>query len=793
MEEEWELVDLTGPITAWAMPSESNILIYSIGSHVILWDLDSDNKFHIRCHESIISSILIQNSSQYFATIESSIDPFICIWSLNNFSQACVKFLPPKSRKQIPLLVDACADCDSLYVMEVEKEGGYRITRWNWTGNSLSYVDLFSLEIKEKATKIAFTVFPSFFTVEKNFVKIWELDERVHLSKKLYFKSEIKSAEYIRELSAFGIILGNYSFIIVDQSGVILTTFSQQYNCFYVYSEYVFLAGTSLQVYSLKSFNLISEVLETPIKIKSIILNGGNLACVVFENCSLSVIELENGMTMRTAAYHSTGVCNLKWDHSGNFYSIGYEGCVYSWVKQDIGWALEAFELSSRIVSALDLYENILCVGFDNGDIGIYNGNLENISMTNVYSETVADVKFTRTGTLIIGYKSGLVVILDPSYTNPVSVLQEEFKSPVSFCKISLSEIIESSENLILACTMKDIYTITVHRIAKKESCKVLAYKSLTFESKYQDFEIHTSGKYAIVSFEVCLTSIYDTQSGLIVGTIEASGKIALDPSGLYLSIISGMNILKLKVFEIGTGELIAEMGRIAEGNLINWSTDGKLISISDYYGKIEIWKVPEGIRLNIQKMLSRNEKNIWNKFPILYPNKGVNKKPPRIEYSDQRLSRSTFTEKVISFVPKKELKSGNSQIFDMDYKNYRSKNKNPEDPIEFKFKTSDSRKISNTVESLSFNLPDSRYARKDSIPKQIMPLDTPISLVSTKSKLKTELPIKTYDEPISFSKNLFENNLNYIKNKLYNPSKPITRPYPHNNSNPSDFEKNSD
>ena len=35
MEEEWELVEINGPTKCWAMPNESNLVIYSIGSHII--------------------------------------------------------------------------------------------------------------------------------------------------------------------------------------------------------------------------------------------------------------------------------------------------------------------------------------------------------------------------------------------------------------------------------------------------------------------------------------------------------------------------------------------------------------------------------------------------------------------------------------------------------------------------------------------------------------------------------------------------------------------------------------
>jgi WD40 repeat protein len=416
MEEEWELVDISGPFSAWTLAAETNSLVYSIGSHVIVWNLDTDTKCHLRCHECAVVSILFHPSNEFFLTIEASLDPFISVWTWGSLAQACVQFLPQKIRKQPPAVVDSCLVNTILFVLESEKDTGYRVSRWEWEGNTLEMMDVSVLENKEKAMKIRGMDEGCVFTVEKTFIKIWEATERISLIKRLFFKSEILDVEFCADLNAFALLLGTHNFVIVHTTGVILTTFSQTYYSFFIQADCLFLGGSSLQIYSLKSYSLLSELLQSELKITQILSNGGSLACVRFENSTVQVIELDRGSVLKVLAFHGTEITSFSWSLSGNFVTSGHENCVYIWNKQDFGWGLEAIELGKEHVSALAIGHGLLAVGFVNGQVCVFNDEMQKIASNRLVSAKVTDLKLTRTAVLLAAFSCGLAAAFDATY-----------------------------------------------------------------------------------------------------------------------------------------------------------------------------------------------------------------------------------------------------------------------------------------------------------------------------------------------------------------------------------------
>ena len=385
----------------------------------------------------------------------------------------------------------------------------------------------------------------------------------------MYFKSEIINAEFSEELSFFAVLLGTHTFVIVNTLGFILTTFSEEYSSFCIHSEYLFLGGNSLQIFSLKNYSLLSEILNSSEKIDSILINGGNIGCIKFENSTINIIELDSGKILKITAYHSTKINSLAWTTSGDFFSCGEESCLYIWTKQDIGWGLEAVELTKDYITAIDCYDNFVAIGFSNGIVNVYDEGLNIFACCRPASDRVVELCFTRSGVLVLCFASGLVTILDGNYCKAAAVLQEKWKSAPRFVKVSVCEVIENHDNLILACTMKDYFNLSIHRIAKKETCRPIGFTNITLDYKFIDFKLHTSGKYIIVSLEIENICIYEIISGSIVGVIEAGGLIEIDYSGLYLAAIEGFDIYKLSIFELGTGEKVSEMGRIVNGKNI--------------------------------------------------------------------------------------------------------------------------------------------------------------------------------------------------------------------------------
>lgn len=657
MEEEWELVDIVGEFSAWAMTPESNVLVHAIGSHVIVWNLDTEQKIHLRCHDNLVSSILFCSSGKYFVTIEQSLEPFICVWDLENLTQVSFKFLPMKLRKFPPSLVEVCQSETTLYVLEVEKESGYRVSRWSWDGPNLTFTDVHNLELKEKAFKIRPLTADFFFTIEKQFIKIWECSKSIYLSKRLYFKSEIIDADYSFELKAFCLLLGTFQFIIVNSSGQILTNFNEQYSAFTINGEYLFLGGSTLQIYGIKNYSLVSELLETEIRIKKILTNGGSLACIAYENSTVNIVEMEKGMTIKAVAYHGTPVHSFVWNVDGNFATGGDEACIYLWTKLESGWGLEALQLSTEQVSALDMYNSILAIGFTSGAINTYNSQFELLSTSRLGQVKVKKLKFTQSLVLFSSFANGNVVMLDTTYSKVAGLLSE---SGIGVSRgFSLCELNDIRETLILVCTLQDPKTLAIHRISKKETLKLTGFSNLALESKCEDFVIHSSGKYIIVSLDIGCICLYEIFSCKIVGVIENSGVLSLDSSGLYLSCIQIADSSKVYIYEVGTGDLVTEMGRIVQGQEVFFSFDGKLLGVIASTGKIEIWKLPEVIRFNIEKMLTRGEEDIWERFPVEYENTTIKKKSQLQKIPEEAFANNTtFAETVISLVPKPVKKS---------------------------------------------------------------------------------------------------------------------------------------
>lgn len=657
MEEEWELVDISGPFQAWAMVQENNTLIYSVGSHIIVWNLDSDTKYHLRCHEFNITSIIFHPNREHFITIEASKDPFISVWDWTDLSQVCIKFLPHKPRKLSLEYLDCCVYENFLYVLESEKEGGYRILLWEWTGPSLEFIDIIGIEKKEKAFKIRTISGTHIFVAEKTFIKIWDVSDKAFITKRLYFKSQIIDVEYSDELCAFFILLGSFSFIIVNSLGVILKKFLQSYYSFCVCSEYLFLGGTSLQVYSIKSYIMISEIVGNSLKIIQILVNGGNLACVKYENSTVQIMDLENGNVMRVTAYHGTKVVGLSWSVLGNFASFGDENCVYVWEKQETGWGLEAFDMGKEEVTALDLCGEIMALGFYSGNVSVYDEYMHVIACQKVCNVKVTDIKFSQSGVLVCSFSNSLIVVFNSTYSQTDILLQSHPKPLNDNIKISLCELIDYHDSLILVCSIKDPQTLSIHRVSKKSSCKAIGFTNISVESNFTDFKMHISGKYVIVSLDIDHICLYEIITNRLVGVIEATGVLSIDTSGLYISCLQISETCKVQIYELGTGELVTEMSRIANAINLQWSYDGKLLAITSTDGKIEIWKIPEIIRLNIEKMLTTNEKDIWKKFPIEYENKTIRKKNNMIKIPrDAYIDNSTFADKIVSLIPKQKM-----------------------------------------------------------------------------------------------------------------------------------------
>ena len=412
-------------------------------------------------------------------------------------------------------------------------------------------------------------------------------------------------------------------------------------------------------------------------------------------------------------------------------------------------------------------------IGFISGAVGVYGEDLENISNFKLYSIQISMLRFSKSNSLFVAFKNGLVVVMEKDYSRARAILQDPWKILPNFIKFSICEVIESDDNLILACTMKTSTSLLIHRITKNESCRPVSFTSLNVEAEYEDFELHISGKYIIISLESRCICLYEIFSHTLVGVINRIGRLALDISGLYLAVLQGEDIKKLEIFEVGTGNMVSEMGRIANSTSMQWSCDGKLISLIGNDGKLEIWKVPQEITFNIENMIRRNEADVWERFPISYDNKSITKQISKKEMpNDGVISNIAFTDHVISLVSKPKIKEKitNLEIPKL-YTQERIPSRIPEKEVSnnpFGPKISNLYIPSSPAESINMSLPPQRYSyvHKPQQEKQSLVLDPYASHVSNNPKVALDSPvvltksISHKDEPISFS-----NNLNKKKN----------------------------
>lgn len=58
MEQEWELLELAGPFAAYAFHGVSRVLVYAIGTVIVLWDAVKGQKMNLRGHNGPVLGIV---------------------------------------------------------------------------------------------------------------------------------------------------------------------------------------------------------------------------------------------------------------------------------------------------------------------------------------------------------------------------------------------------------------------------------------------------------------------------------------------------------------------------------------------------------------------------------------------------------------------------------------------------------------------------------------------------------------------------------------------------------------
>lgn len=218
MEEDWELLELSGSVKCHDLHNDSETLVYGLGPVVVAWDTLNDRKVNLRCHEGPVSLVCFAPGQQMLITAEAAIQPVICVWRWQTFEQLSTKWLPFKARKRPPISMQAAFHRNVFIVLENEASGGYRTTMWDWRAPDLILLQVDELELH--AVSSHFEILSdgvSFLTSEGQVLKLWKIETPCALAKRLHFKSEIASFSYSPHNSVFVILLANGQLLAVNR------------------------------------------------------------------------------------------------------------------------------------------------------------------------------------------------------------------------------------------------------------------------------------------------------------------------------------------------------------------------------------------------------------------------------------------------------------------------------------------------------------------------------------------------------------------------------------------------
>jgi hypothetical protein len=56
---DWDLLDLTGPVSTFDIHWASEALIYAAGTVVVIWDVHTDQRVNLRCHEATVTRLFL--------------------------------------------------------------------------------------------------------------------------------------------------------------------------------------------------------------------------------------------------------------------------------------------------------------------------------------------------------------------------------------------------------------------------------------------------------------------------------------------------------------------------------------------------------------------------------------------------------------------------------------------------------------------------------------------------------------------------------------------------------------
>lgn len=130
-----DLIDLRGSEGVFDYCSKTNIIVYSVGSMLIYWELVKDKKLYINYHESTIGAIKISDLGNYFISIDKNKYPNIIFWEIPTLnvlyqSKLSVNFRSDKDKfpEETKFLRDINDNTNFNFKKEMSKNSGLIIS-----------------------------------------------------------------------------------------------------------------------------------------------------------------------------------------------------------------------------------------------------------------------------------------------------------------------------------------------------------------------------------------------------------------------------------------------------------------------------------------------------------------------------------------------------------------------------------------------------------------------------------------------------------------------------------------
>ena len=170
-------------------------------------------------------------------------------------------------------------------------------------------------------------------------------------------------------------------------------------------------------------------------------------------------------------------------------------------------------------------------------------------------------------------------------------------------------------------------------------------------EGKVSGFDIHPSKDYILITSSKGKIYVFRIDTGELRGTIDvplhAQGCL-IDPSGLYVVVKvppfsprhtsnltnqgeefanMGLNEKDLSrttilMYEVGTRRVAAEVHSIFDISTMQFSSDGRYLSLGSYKGAVSVWALGDHLFRAVHEVIERMkaQQDFWCNYPIYLP-----------------------------------------------------------------------------------------------------------------------------------------------------------------------------